>query len=397
MSEAAMPPTGPLANVRQLVAQFAAAPNHQNTYTQLWVALTMLELKDLAAVYPDGQAPSTYENLVALGNHEYGAGRFPSAAEIYAQATQLQPDWPFAEGSRAYALSTLGRHSEADAIFQRLARRYAWPYGNLRLGEPFWQELLTAPTPTVRFELLHKANRPTAKWQALVAVDSRYLQRYIPALARSFLQHHGDEADLHVHIVNPTAAALQLADELAAAANGGLAISGETVDLGEDRLSNCDYVREGRSYYACSRFLLAPTLLADSNRPLVIFDADLVVKQSLSALVAADGDWDVGLTRFSIRSQPLWQQYFASFQVFRPTAGGTAFTTLLAKYLRRFLDLDRWIWPLDQAGLYSLGEFVNVQPEPKSTRILRISPTIITSGVYFENLVGSMSRHDRPT
>ncbi len=384
-----------LARIRQFKQQFAASPNDQSTYTRLWVALATVDQPDLLAEYPDGRIPATYEHLIALGNHAFFNGRFEEAARFYAQARSQQPEWPFAAGTLAYTLSTLGRHAEADAIFQRVAKRYAWPYGNLRLGEEFWQALQAADEPVHHVDIRFPGRDRAMGWWALISVDAGYLERYVPAMADSFLRHHGDEAGLHVHVVNPTGSSRELAQRLFQASAGRVAISTETVGVGVDQLATCERIRERRVYYASSRFLIAPQLLHRYDCPLVILDADLIVKQDLAPLVAAAGAWDVSLTRYPVNRQLLWQQYFASFQVLRPTAGGLAFATLLAKYLRDFLDRDRWIWPLDQAAQYSLGEYLRSAAGPNTPHILHQTPENVTAGTYFENFTGSMARPEK--
>lgn len=393
MNEPTAAGTSVLANIRHLAAQFAAAPNLPSSYTPLWVALASVDLSALLVEFPDGRIPATHEHLIALGNHSFREGRYDQAVDFYAHAMRLQPEWPFAAGALAYVFSTQGRHAEADAMFRQVAARYQWPYGNLRLGAEFWAELKTVETETFDIEIAFPGDHAGRAWQALIAVDSRYLERYAPALADSFLRHHGNDAGLHIHVVNPTDAARELARRLSESSNGRVAVSVETKDLGEDLVATCDRIRERRSYFACARFLIAPQLLRRYRVPLAIIDADLVVRHRFDELVTT-GDWDVALTRFPINGQILWQQYFASFQVWRPSVGGHAYAELLAKYLRYFLDRERWIWPLDQAALYSLGEFVRDGAQGAALRIQHYAPDIVTGGKYFQNLVGSMTgRH----
>lgn len=390
MSEPPSADASAMANIRRLIAQFTAAPDSLQVFTPLWVALATSDLPALLVEHPDGRIPATYENLVALGNHAFREQRYQQAADFYAQAQQQRPDWPFADGSLAYALATLGRHADADAIFRRLGERFAWPYGNLRLGESFWRELHATETPTSAVDLAIPNRHAEFNWQALIAVDSRYLDKYALAMARSFLRQHASGAGLHLHVVNPTDAAREQAANLANGSDGRIAVSFETKDVGTDRASDCRRIRERRAYFACTRFLIAPSLLEHYRVPLMILDADLLVKRPLDELIVND-DVDVGVTRFPVNRQILWQQYFASLQVFRPTSGGQLYATLLARYLRYFLDRDQWIWPLDQAGQYSLGEHIRSAADSPTIRVQHFAPEVVLGGTYFENRVGSMS------
>ena len=103
------------------------------------------------------------------------------------------------------------------------------------------------------------------------ACDSRYFMEHAPAFVYS-----ADAAgsDIHLHVVNPSPEVLSLAGILNATTERRLTYSFNDLPPGLTP-------EEARTYYACLRFLVLPSLLPKAGKVLVL-DIDCLVMQALS-------------------------------------------------------------------------------------------------------------------
>ena len=158
---------------------------------------------------------------------------------------------------------------------------------------------------------------------------------YLPAAA-------GEEAILHLHVIDPDTESMALIDRLRAVHGARIAFS-----LEREPLSTTI------TYFACSRFHVMPTLLDRYRAPILSFDIDMVPRRSIEPLFEAGRPFDFCCFRTE-RKEPV-SVYQASL-MYWPDRPATR--TMLDK-LQHFAWAElhspaRTSWMLDQAGLFSL-------------------------------------------
>jgi hypothetical protein len=121
----------------------------------------------------------------------------------------------------------------------------------------------------------------------LTSCDDGYFRRYGRHLARSVLRRSPDQA-CHLHLVDPTPASLALLRELAA--EGAFSFSSERLAAAAAPVRTT----LGR-YIICSRFARVHQLLAATGSPVLMLDADSLVRLPLTPLLAGLGGCDAAL------------------------------------------------------------------------------------------------------
>jgi hypothetical protein len=173
------------------------------------------------------------------------------------------------------------------------------------------------------------------------SADSVYLTRFAEIFARSFYAFAPRGVRLHLHVIDPDAAAEATIDRLCRL-HPDLAISRE-----QGQLFGTKSV-----YYACNRFLIADRLIEQYGPvPLMLTDIDLTVLVPISQVITGAEDSDIALFETGNCAPQL--RCSAAFVRCAPTPGGILFLDRMRRYLGLMLRADRK-WMLDQAALWSL-------------------------------------------
>jgi hypothetical protein len=194
------------------------------------------------------------------------------------------------------------------------------------------------PDPVVEF----KFGLAATPRRSLVCAcaDAGYAARFARGLAESV----APEDALHLHIVDPTEKTDLLIEELA-----GL--------LGPGRFgwsTSRDPHYGTPTAYACARFFVSPRLLAAYQRPLIVIDIDLRVKERFGELEPVEPAFDFGCFKTG-RREPS-SVYTALLMIMTPTTACLEFLQAVGEFCRFGLQLKflASTWLLDQAALYSL-------------------------------------------
>lgn len=123
----------------------------------------------------------------------------------------------------------------------------------------------------------------TGNFTILASCDSIYLRKH----GLAFVSSCSLANDVHIHIINPTKDDIDYATSLQAMIllwkkkniNGNTPF-GLTVTWEESHLSNLSD-EERRAYYACNRFLVAPTIMRQSKGSLLITDIDCLINRRI--------------------------------------------------------------------------------------------------------------------
>ncbi len=198
---------------------------------------------------------------------------------------------------------------------------------------------LEPPALVPEIQFLGDADLPGAT-VLLAACDRGYFARFAPSLIASVAEVGAGAQGLHLHVVAPDAATLAAIEAL---------------------LARYPYLRisteagaRDTTYYACSRFLVAPALIERYRRPLVAIDVDAELRQPVGAALAALGDADLGWfeTKGGIPVPSL--KCAACLVALADTAGSRRFLDLYARYVALMLARGAR-WMVDQAGLWCLS------------------------------------------
>lgn len=180
---------------------------------------------------------------------------------------------------------------------------------------------------------------------AFVCCDGSYLTLHATAFARA-LDRNAPGSHLHVHLVNPQAEDLDRLRDLRLARTR-VSHSQELIDL--SARSN-DFAR---TYYASIRFVRQYQLLTESRQPVFSFDADALVRGSLSPLLRTlrDDRYDCAVhTR--LRTRKRREKFLVSAFYAAPTAGGYAFVEEVAANIAEVLASGQAAWYMDQLVFY---------------------------------------------
>ncbi|HEX3973828.1 MAG TPA: hypothetical protein VHX19_21015 [Stellaceae bacterium] len=279
------------------------------------------------------------------------AGNVPPATRFHAVATYYA----------GCAELTRGRHDRAlqhFSSFRRdvLSRHKEFPLlTNSKINLIFRQAcLLETPEAIAELMTLPEANfargrprlhRPgngagAAEHVFLCCCDVAYFKRFAAELCRS-MQRWRPDALLHFHVANlddeTAATAAELANSHALAVN----VSGETAPVWSHNV-----------YYACNRFLVAPTIMDWYQKPLLILDADSLILGDLHEITDALPGYDFACFETG-RTEPA-SMFQATITHFANNERARHLLEILARLMIPKLDMPWSLsWMLDQAALYS--------------------------------------------
>jgi hypothetical protein len=198
---------------------------------------------------------------------------------------------------------------------------------------------LAAPSPSPAIDYLGEADCPGMAI-LVAACDRGYFNKFAPDLVASAAAVEGQGQTLHLHVVDPDAeTAAQIAHLLAV--YPFLRISTEAG-------------RHDSTYYACSRFLVAPALLDRYRRPLIAIDVDVTLARPVATAMAALGSADLGWLeqRQGVPVPSLICD--ARLVALADSAGSRRFLDRFGCYVATMLARGAR-WMVDQAGLWCLS------------------------------------------
>ncbi len=265
----------------------------------------------------------------------------------------LSPDHKQAAYALASLLAARGAFTEADALFCRdlpvlCDNGHTTWTRMLRLplpGRPLGWPAPAVPQPVRHIMLPAVDAASSADVVYLVGADSRYLGLFARPLAASIARSGVRRVLLHLHAVNPTPETIALLDELR---SGPVSVIVSTEQAALDGLDET----EQRCFYACSRFLILPDLLAMYNLPILVADIDQLVLRPPTALLSVLGDADAALLRFDNARHNILSLVSATLMLAGAGLGGRRFAETLRDWLLARMAEDGGLaWHLDQAAL----------------------------------------------
>lgn len=325
------------------LAAWRLTPQDPTRRSNLWQLLTHLgEAGDVARF----RGRDDCVGLVALGNALRRDGQGLRAERAYRRALELYPEVSFTLSRLACLCAEQHRLEEADALFLQAAERHGGRDGVTRTAPAFLQSLREAPPPAgIRATLAEGAGSADRPLVVYASCDAVYARKFLPTMVRSIVEDSGLDCAIALHLINPDAEAEATVAALAAAHGAGrFIVLRETIDL-------APLGGDAKTYYACSRFLVLPDLLARWKRPVLMLDVDLLAIRDLTPLLATSAQSDLGMMSHALKRLDIWSLLYADVLHIRPTTGALRFLDLTRRYIRHFLDRGMPVWFLDQAAL----------------------------------------------
>lgn len=351
-------PTDAVLSARLALAAWGLHPDGDGHYPTARSLFVHLGTGELGPAVPAARfeallrdAPADPVALIGLANVERRAGRLMRAERLLRVAHAARPQ-PFAAGRLAALLAELGRHAEADRLFQAIGAAHGGVESVIRLDPGFMAALAaTPPEPAPAVQV-----PADAEFVAFAGCDSVYFRRFSDAFVNS-LALTGAKLAVHFHIVDMDEAARDHLQHLGRR-HPGLLIqaTGEASPRG---IAAADR----RTFYACARFLRLPGLLRAYGRPVLMLDIDLVVLRDVGPLLAQlqSEQADIALTHGAPHDP--WCRLWADAILCAASPAAIAAFEAVRAYLLHFLGRGAAVWFLDQAALYAAlaGRF---RPEP---------------------------------
>lgn len=180
----------------------------------------------------------------------------------------------------------------------------------------------------------------------LAACDGRYMEHFGADYLRS-LDAVAEGLAIHLHLVEPKPAAVDLARQVGASLSRN--VLNLSVEAGNPHRSG--------AYYACSRFLAAGEVMAHAGRPLIVTDIDITFIRSPLDVATAAAECD--FATFVHGGFGPCSRLPAVLTWFAATPSGQAALTQLRRFILSKLDV-RWPlnWMLDQAGLMTVRRWL---------------------------------------
>jgi hypothetical protein len=198
--------------------------------------------------------------------------------------------------------------------------------------------------PSLRF--LGDLPNTGGKAVLLACCDEVYFYRFAHQLVVSGLQ-ASPGLCIHIHIYEPTSRCLEDAATLRCRLGDRLTFSHEPA-------GRSPYKTASPYFFAAGRFAVAHHILERTRVPVLVIDADGIVRRDLEPEIADLANWDVGLIlRTSRRRQ--WRKVLACAALLNPTPAGQLFSTRLVAAIERALRRAP-LFHTDQIVLHYLCE-----------------------------------------
>ncbi len=184
---------------------------------------------------------------------------------------------------------------------------------------------------------------------ALLASDGLYFERFCIPLLLSIAA-VGAGAQVHIHLMDPTAGHIALAQRLASTLGLLVAVTTEAVPAAEKA--------EGKSavnYFHAIRFIRFYEYLMRYRAPIWLMDVDALFNRDPRELFAKLGDADVAMRARPGRWEP-WHQFSACAVGAAPSAASYAYFSKIAAHLAYFYERGEMTWGIDQLAMYVVFE-----------------------------------------
>jgi hypothetical protein len=152
----------------------------------------------------------------------------------------------------------------------------------------------------------------------------------------------------HIHIYDPSSRCL----DDAAALRRRL---GDQVTFSHEPPGRSPYKKPSPFFFIAGRFAVAQYLLEKTGSPVLMIDADGIVRGNLSPEIRALAGWDIGLILRPSRRH-LWRKVLASAVLFNPTPEGRLFAARAAHAIERVMRRAPE-FNTDQIMLHYLSEY----------------------------------------
>lgn len=201
---------------------------------------------------------------------------------------------------------------------------------------------LTEPLPLPDYSRYtwHIPKAATGNTTVLVSCDPKYFFNHAQALVASVYETNGTALDVHLHIYNCDARCEARVHEMQAAFPGlNLSLSSEIVAP----------VLGINVHFASRRFVFLRHALEQFDAPVILLDADCLVRQPWADVHAGLDDADLILT--CSNGAPLWERVLGGFIYARPTEANFRYLDIVARFIDRNLAAENNEWFLDQVAL----------------------------------------------
>jgi len=319
-------------------------------------------------------APADPMRWIGRGNLYRRQGRHGAAEHAYRRALELSPGHPLAGFRLALLLLVENRLAEADRLLRAVEGVQGGRHEVMRFDPAFFTALRNRapPPPAAEMPILGKCDLVV-----FAACDGIYFERFADRLLHSIHANAGLDCRFHLHVINPPA---DLADTVAHYRRflGGAAITFTTETVDAAALGD-----EARTYYAASRFLLLPHLLARVGAPVLALDVDTLVVGDLRGLLAASAEGDFALICGDPNYCDPWEWMYAGQILIRNGPAAEDYFGLVARYVAAHLGTGKTAWFLDQTALVATWHAgFDGRPRP---RLIRLTNDVSHQGMFVKD------------
>lgn len=201
---------------------------------------------------------------------------------------------------------------------------------------------LAEPAPTLdasRYEWLI-APEDNGKTTVLVACDKGYYYEHAVALLLSVYETNGSALNVHVHIYNCDAEMISHLQSL------GKKLPGLSISLSSEYFAA---VKAVNVHYACRRFVFLSHAIDKINGPVMVLDADCLVRKSWADVKTRYQDNELIFSHHE--GLPLWEQIPAGFVYTRGGELSKKYFAAVGHFIDVNLAGDKAEWFLDQIAL----------------------------------------------
>lgn len=225
---------------------------------------------------------------------------------------------------------------------------------------------LSLPAPKIdasRYEWLI-APEDNGKTTVLVACDKGYYYQHAVALLLSIYETNGTDLNVHFHIYNCDAGMISHLQGL------GKTLPGLSLSLSSEYFAA---VQAANVHYACRRFVFMSHAIEKINGPVMVLDADCLVRKSWAEVQSRFADNEIIVSHHE--GLPLWEQIPAGFVYTRGGEISKKYFAAVSHFIDVNLASDKAEWFLDQIALsFSVDaltavEQMNIGREPTAELI----------------------------
>lgn len=196
------------------------------------------------------------------------------------------------------------------------------------------------PLPDYSRYTWHIPKAATGNTTVLISCDPNYFFDHAQALVASVYDTNGTALDVHLHIYNCDARCEARVREMQAAFPGlNFSLSSEVIAP----------VRGINVHYASRRFVFLRYALEQFDAPVILLDADCLVRKPWADVHTRLDDADLILTCSD--GAPLWERVLGGFIYTRPTEASFRYLDIVARFIDRNLVAGNTECSLDEVAL----------------------------------------------